>query len=273
LKPVAKLALYHIPHRRIPNLILHHLSLYLVIGQVLFWSVWFLGYFDLGRITLLPGLVLAGEPWRLVTFLFLPPPTHPVFVAFAWYMFWLMGSALEEYWGAFRYNLFIFLGWALTVGAAFVLPGAYTTNIFLGGTVFLAFAYLNPDFELMVFFILPLKIKWLALLQWLGYAYALYAGSWPVRFAVLASVGNFLIFFGADIVAQLRTGRRRMEQQSRRNALQGDETVARHRCHVCGKTDRTNPLEEFRYCSKCVGEECYCSEHLKNHVHTTAPRA
>lgn len=83
----------------IPNI-----SLYLVMGQVLFWAVSFLGYFDLERIALLPLAVLHGEAWRLVTFLFLPPNAHPVFIAFAWYMFFLMGSALESYWGVFRYR-------------------------------------------------------------------------------------------------------------------------------------------------------------------------
>ncbi len=249
----------------IPNL-----SLCLVIGQVFFWGVWFLRAFDLESISLLPGAVLAGQYWRVVTFLLLPPSSHPVFIAFAWYMFWLMGSALEEYWGDFRYNLFLFIGWALTVAAAFLTPGQYTTNLFLAGSVFLAFAMLNPDFELMIFFILPVKIKWLALLQGVGYAYALLAGSWSVRLSVLASLGNFLLFFAGDIVQRIRTGRRRMEHQARTAARSGDEREPRHRCHVCGKTDLTHPQEDFRYCSKCAGEECYCSEHLRNHVHTTA---
>ena len=250
-----------------------HLSLCLVLGQVLFWSMSFLGRFDLERIALLPLAVREGEVWRLVTFLFLPPNANPVFIAFAWYVFFLMGSALEEYWGDFRYNLFLFVGWALTVAVALLFPANYATNLFLAGSVFLAFAFLNPDFELMIFFILPVKIKWLALLQWLFYGYALGAGPWPVRFGVLASVGNFLLFFTGEIFQRLRTGRRRMEYQSRKAAARGEEREPRHRCHVCGKTDLTHPLMDFRYCSKCAGEECYCSEHLANHAHTTTPPA
>src|SRR3954468_13249554 len=141
------------------RLAIPNISLYLVAGQVLFWSVAFLGYFNLERIALLPLAVRGGEPWRLITFLLLPPASSPVFIAFAWYMFWLMGSALEQYWGVFRYNLFIFVGWALTVGVAFLFPANYATNVFLGGSVFLAFAFLNPEFEMLIFFILPVKIK------------------------------------------------------------------------------------------------------------------
>lgn len=250
----------------IPNL-----SLYLVIGQVLFWSVSFLGFFDLERIALLPIAVREGEFWRVLTFLFLPPAAHPVFIAFAWYMFWMMGSALESHWGVFRYNLFIFIGWALTVGVAFLFPLSYATNVFLAGSVFLAFAFLNPDFELLIFFILPVKIKWLALVAWLGYAYSFFRGGMPVKLMVLASVGNFLIFFSGAIIHRMRTGRRQMEHRSRHAALRASEDDVRHKCFVCGRTDRSHPQLEFRYCSKCAGEECYCSDHIANHEHTTAP--
>lgn len=235
----------------IPNL-----SLYLVGGQVVFWSVSFLGFFDLERILLVPALV-PYEPWRLVLFLFLPPASSPVFIAFAWYMFYLMGSALESYWGVFRYNCFLLLGWALTVGVAWLHPQLPATNLFLAGSVFLAFAFLNPDFELLIFFILPVKIKWLALIQWVLYGFALIFGSWPVRLMAFAAIGNFLVFFAGDIVQRIRTGRRRMEYQARQTAARENDEP-RHRCVVCGKTDRTHPLEDFRYSDD---DQCYCSEH------------
>src|ERR1039458_1082074 len=77
----------------------------------------------------------------------------------------------EDYWGVFRFNFFLFIGWALTVGAAFLTPAEPATNLFVAGSVFLAFAYLNPDFELVLFFILPVKVKWLALLTWVVYGF------------------------------------------------------------------------------------------------------
>lgn len=247
----------------IPNL-----SLYLVIGQVFFWSVSFLGFFEIERIALLPLAVLQGEVWRMLTFLLVPPNAHPVFIAFAWYLFWMMGGALESHWGVFRYNLFLLTGWLLTMVVAFLFPYHYATNLFLAGSVFLAFALLNPDFEMLLFFILPVKIKWLALIQWIGYGYTLVMGSWSVRLAVLAAIGNFLLFFAGDIINRIRTGRRRMEHQARAVAARPDEREPRHCCFACGKTDLTHPQLDFRYCSQCAGEECYCPEHLGNHPHT-----
>lgn len=234
------------------------LSLYLVIGQVFFWSVAFLGLFDVERIALLPLAVREGEIWRMVTFLLYPPSSHPVFIAFAWYLFWMMGSSLESHWGDFRYNLFLFTGWALTVAVSFLHPYAYASNLFLAGSVFLAFAFLNPDFELMIFFVLPVKIKWLALLQWLGYGYALLMGGWSTRLATLAAIGNFLLFFSGEIIQRIKTGRRRMEHQARTGAARTGDREPRHRCAVCGKTDLTHPLEDFRYGDD---DRCYCSEH------------
>jgi len=256
--------------RYLGRLALPNLSLWLVAGQVGCWGLAQFAHFNVERIALLPAAVLAGEWWRLFTFLLLPPQAHPVFLAFVWYLFYLMGGALESFWGAFRYNAFICLGWALTVAVAFVTPGAYARNEFLAGSVFLAFAFLNPDFEMLLFFILPVKIKWLALLQWLGYAFALAAGSWPTRLMVLASVANFLAFFAGDLVQLVRTGRRRMAHQARQFGARDDTPEPRHRCHVCGKTDLTHPQLDFRYCSKCAGDECYCPEHIFAHEHVTA---
>jgi hypothetical protein len=251
----------------IPNL-----TLYLVMGQVLVWGLAVLTGFNVEHIALLPAAVFAGEAWRLVTFLFLPPGGGTgvfavLMIAFAWYIFYLMGAALEHYWGAFRYNAFIGFGWLFTAAVAFLTPGAYASNLFLAGSVFLAFAWLNPDFELLIFFILPVKIKWLALLQWLYYGYVMVVGDWSDRLMVLAATGNFLLFFSGEIVGRMRSGRRRMEYKTRAAAAQPEVGAARHRCRVCGKTELTHPQLDFRYCSKCAGNQCYCSEHIFSHEH------
>jgi len=264
--------------RSLGRFALPNLSLWLVAGQFLFWGLTLLANFDVTRIALVPALVLEGEVWRTVTFLFYPPTLSRdvlsmVFLAFGWYMFHLMGSALEAYWGVFRYNLFILCGWALTVAASFLTPLYPAGNGFLAGTVFLAFAFLNPDFVIYVFFILPVKIKWLALLTWVLYGFSFVTGGWPTRLMVLAATGNFLLFFGRDLVQLARGGRRRMVQQGRAIAARNAAPEPRHTCHVCGKTDLTHPRLDFRYCSKCAGEECYCAEHIFNHVHTGAEPA
>jgi len=113
------------------RLAIPNLSLYLIVGQVFFWGLALMTGFDLGHIALLPVAVVAGEVWRLATFVLVPPNAHPVFIAFAWYLFYLMGTALEQNWGAFRYNIFLGVGWLLTIAAAFITPFAYASNLFL----------------------------------------------------------------------------------------------------------------------------------------------
>lgn len=256
--------------RRLGRFAIPNLTLWIVIGQVFVLLAAMLGRLDLGYFVLVPEYARHGEWWRLLTFIFMPPPPGMFgygFTAFAWYIFYLMGGALEGFWGEFRFNLFLFTGWALTIAAAFLTPLAPTTNLFIAGSVFLAFAWLNPDFELAIFFILPVKIKWLALLTWLANAYYLAVGSWPLRLQILASVSNFLLFFARDIVATMRHRQRTMVQHTRRIATANDEPVARHRCRACGKTNLTHPAMDFRYCSKCAGDQCYCSEHIFAHEH------
>ncbi len=242
----------------IPNI-----TVYLILGQVLFFVFAMSGRFMLERVVLIPSSVVAGEWWRLITFLFIPPLTNPIFAFFAWYLFYLMGTALEGHWGAFRYNLFLLIGYLVTVAVSFLFPYYPATNIFIGGSVFLAFAYLYPDFQLYIFFILPVKIKWLALITWIGYAYQILVGSWSTRLLVLASISNYLLFFGRDIYLSVKTGNRRMVAQAR--DITGRKE-AFHKCAVCGVTDISHPQMEFRYCSECGGLG-YCKEHIFNHEH------
>lgn len=240
-----------------------NITLYLILGQVLFFVFDMSGRFILERVVLIPDRVLAGEWWRLITFLFIPPLTNPIFAFFAWYLFYLMGNALEGHWGPFRYNLFLVIGYLVTVAVTFLFPFSSATNIFIGGSVFLAFAFLYPDFTLYIFFIIPVKIKWLALLTWIGYAYQVLFGSWPTRLLVLASISNFLLFFGRDILWRMKTGKRAMATQARQFS---GKKEAFHTCAACGITDVSHPRMEFRYCPECGGLG-YCNDHIFNHEH------
>ena len=249
--------------RKFRRFAISNVTLYLILGQVLFFVFALSGRFILGRVVLIPELVLGGEWWRLITFLFIPPMTNPIFAFFAWYLFYLMGNALEVHWGAFRYNLFLLIGYIVTVAVTFLFPYSAATNIFIGGSVFLAFAYLYPDFQLYIFFIIPVKIKWLTLLTWIGYAYEVIVGSWSTRLLVLASISNFLLFFGKDIYWRIKSGNRKMVFQARQYST-GREPF--HKCAVCGKTDISDPQMEFRYCSDCSGLG-YCKDHIFSHEH------
>lgn len=247
----------------IPNL-----TLYFIAPQILFYALSFAQPGILEAILLIPRRVLQGQIWRLLTFLAVPPVMNPIFAFFFWYLFYLMGSALENYWGTFRYNMYLLIGYAATVAISFLTPDTPSSNVFLQGSVFLAFALLNPDFQLYIFFILPVKIKWLALLTWISYGWIVIFGTWTSRLLVFASVCNYLIFFYDEIRDRMRTGRRHMASQAKHFG-QGQEEKAFHRCIVCGITDLTHPNTDFRYCTECATAPCYCPEHLSTHEHVT----
>lgn len=252
--------------RRLEPFAISNITLYLVIGQAFVYLGTMFNIVDPARWIFVPEWAVHGEPWRFITFIFIPPNSSWVFIAFALYFLYLTGSALESHWGVVRYNLFLLVGYVLTIGVSFLHPTHPATNLFLGGSIFLAFAYLYPNFELLLFFILPVKVKWLALLTWAYYGFAFVVGGSASRLAIVGAVGNFILFFGRDLVQTLRSGQRRRQQASARAAA---EREPRHRCYVCGKTDLTNPEMDFRYCSKCSGDQCYCPEHIRNHVHVT----
>lgn len=247
---------------------LPQLALYLVIGQTFVLLTGLLGLVDPGRLVLVPSLVLEGEIWRLVTFIFMPASWNWLFAAFSLYLLYLFGTALEAQWGVLRFNLFIALGYLLTVAVAFVFPNALATNIFINGSLFLAFAHLNPSFTMLMFFILPVQIRWLAALTWVLTAFLFITGNGATRLMILAASGNFLIFFGRSMFNDLRTGNRRIKYHAKAAAARRDAVSRpRHTCVICGKNNLTHPDLDFRYCSKCAGDQCYCPDHLRDHEH------
>jgi hypothetical protein len=256
--------------RRLGRFAVPHVTEGLIAGQVVFYALsvaeqgGVAGLQVLDKLAFVPSRVLAGELWRPFSFVFEPPLSNPVFAFFFWYLFYLMGTTLEHTWGTFRYNVFLLVGYVATVGAAFLVPEAPASILFLEGSVFLAFAYLYPDFRLYVMFVLPVRIKWLALLTWISYFLVILSGNLMAIVMMFASVANFFVFFGRDILRRARSGHRLMQDQASRVAAR---TKPRHRCAICGITNLTHPDMDFRYCSKCAGSPCYCEEHLHNHQH------
>ncbi len=216
------------------------------------------------RMLLIPSKVLEGEVFRLLTFL-VTPLGISIFVLCYWYMLYLTGTALENYWGTFRFNMFLLIGYLSTVTAAFITPDIPASNYFIKGSIFLAFAFLNPNFVLHIFFVLAIRIKWLAMLTWISTGIIFLTAEWPTRLAIAASVFNFFVFFGKDVWHRISDGNRHMVRQARQFAEKPPEYL--HKCETCGITDTSHPKEEFRYCSRCVGDVAYCETHLRDHAH------
>ncbi len=153
--------------RRAPWISAPHVVLALVAGQTFFYLTGMLGMVDISRLGLAMELVRDGEWWRVLTFVFYPPATHWALVAFGLYCFYMIGGALEQEWGRAKLNLYLLAGYGLTLAAALTVPEARVDNYFAGGALFLAFAYLNPNYVFYVFMIVPVQVKYLAL--WLGF--------------------------------------------------------------------------------------------------------
>lgn len=256
--------------RRLSPFAVHHVTLGLVVLQSLTWFLVLARPEMWGNMVLDRSLLMQGEWWRLVSFVALPPASNPLFLFFALWLLYLMGTALEAQWGAYHYNLYLLIGYVATVASVFIAPDGIATNAYLMGSIFLAFAFLYPDFQLLLFFILPVRVKWIALITWIFYFFAFAFGDWLTRALVIASVLNFLLFFGVDILQRMRHGHRRMVRKMGTLATQDD---AINRCIICGATEKSNPRMEFRYCPECAGTPCYCMTHMLSHVHRTGPTA
>ncbi|QDU55630.1 rhomboid family intramembrane serine protease [Aeoliella mucimassa] len=252
--------------KRFSRFAIPNLTLLLIIGQ----AVVFLASLSAGEdsallknTALIPSKVLAGEYWRIFTFLLHPFDRNPIFVLFSWYIFYLMGTALESIWGAFRFNLFILVGFVASVAASFLTPDAPATNSYLYGTVFLAFARFFPDFVIHLFFLIPIKIRWLAFFAWIGYALQFAFGSPAEQWMVLASIANYILFFWRDHLNKARDHRRRISFATK---VAKTKSLV-HTCAVCGRSSDKEPRTQFRYCSKCAGQKCYCPDHIRDHEH------
>lgn len=155
-------------------------------------------------LTLLPPALYAGELWRLATFLFVPPAASPIFMLFWLYLLYVYADALEREWGAFRFTGYYAVGVFATAAVGFFPAWGAVPNVFLNASLFLAFAALFPDFELLLFFILPLKVKYIGYFTWVMLVWAFLSGGWQTRLAVLAGLVNFFLFFGPDSWSGLR---------------------------------------------------------------------
>lgn len=208
-----------------------------------------------GALALVPEKILQGEVWRLVTYIFLPTTESFFWILFALLFLWFLSTALEEYWGPLRLNVFYLVGMIGCTVAAFFFGGG-STNTFLNLSLFFAFATVAPDYEIFLFFILRVKMKYLAGVLAAVLALQFVAVPLSGKMAMAASLLNYLVFFGPGFV---RDWRERRAGGIRLKKFAASEAAALHRCAVCGRTEVSDPELEFRVAAS--GEE-YCTEHL-----------
>lgn len=271
--------------RKLGRFAIPNLTVYLLVGYVIGFGIVNLMRDMVGYLTLEPALILRGQVWRLISWVLIPPTDNLISLVFLVLLYYSLGTALERTWGSFRYNVYIFSGLLFTVLAVF---GLYTFYYFRYGvevplsavgligtnyitmSIFLAFAVIYPDMEVMLYFILPIKMKWMALVYVVLAGYDFINGGIGIRVAIGASLLNFVIFFLSTrnykrFGPREQARKAKFKKQSRPHMTYTNG--AHHRCAVCGRTELDDPCLEFRFCSKCNGNYEYCQDHLFTHEH------
>lgn len=270
--------------RKHPRLGIPNLIKIIIVGTVLVYLLDMFGGMPISSLLGFSfGAIRQGQVWRLVTFIFLPETANPFFFALSLYFFWFVGSTLEREWGVTKFTVFYLMGILLNlltgVIAGLLLGDAYVGMLYVNLSLFFAFASLYPDMRFYIFFILPVKAKWLAWFDAAIFAWAvlssLFTLNWMGALLPIVAILNYLLFFWSFLAEFVRYRVRRAKHQTSRQTVNFRQATRKaqekkgylHKCAVCGKTDTDYPNEEFRYCSKCNGYYCYCTEHIGNHTH------
>jgi len=244
--------------------------------------IWYLEFY--------PSLVLQGQLWRLVTWIFVPLNAglrNLVWFAISLYFYYFIGSTLERAWGPGKLTIFYLSGMVLSmvyslivyaIGSAFninpVLINVSPSPEYLNLSMFFAFATLFPETRLMLMFIIPVKIKWLAWINAAYYAFSMLQcfsmGLYFYAFVPVVAVLNYILICGLPLPTKATIRHRKNSvvfNNTINTARRKVEETYRHKCTTCERTDKTNPELDFRYCSRCEGFRCYCEEHIDGHTH------
>ena len=268
---------YRHPSFGIPNLMR-----YIVIASAAFWLInavyrpsmgpTFLYYLQFD-----PALILRGQVWRIISFIFIPPSTG-ILAFIAFYFYYWIGSTLENQWGTGQFTIYFFTGVILTVLYGFVIYFVTGRSVVLSSTyiylsMFFSFAAMFPDMQVLFMFFIPVKMKYLALVDAAFFLLSVFTTSFPENLLPVVAVLNFLIFCGPELKAMLPRKQSRgtinFKRESARIRREQQDKLYNHKCAVCGRTDTEYPDLEFRYCSRCAGYHCFCADHINNHIHFT----
>lgn len=272
--------------RKFGRYAIHNLSAYIIALYAAGYLMQMLSPGILNWLTLEPAYILRGQVWRLVSWLLIPPGSLDIFTIIMLYFYYSVGNTLEKTWGAFRYNLYIFSGIIFTVIGAFILYGALRINYpssiipvfgstfstyYISMSILLAFTATYPNAEVLLYFFIPIKMKWLGLIYGFFIIVNFVNSSWSGRVVIIASLLNFILFFlGTRNLRRFSPKEQRRRYEFKKAAAPTrvkNGQVTRHKCAVCGRTELDGDDLEFRFCSKCDGNYEYCQDHLFTHEH------
>ena len=242
------------------------------------------------------SILFKGQIWRLITWLIIPPESFSFFTLIMLYFYYSIGTTLERTWGTYRYNLYLFLGILFTALGAFAMMGygylfqgdiisvmgaenyfailsTMFSTYYVNMSIFLAFAATFPDMQVLLFFLIPIKVKILGIIYGVLLVYQFLVGvgnqylNAANRFVIGASLLNFIVFFFTGRSMIHMSPKQVKRRQDFKREVKQSTKITRHKCAICGRTEETNPELEFRFCSKCEGNYEYCQDHLFTHVH------
>ncbi|MCD8010820.1 MAG: rhomboid family intramembrane serine protease [Lachnospiraceae bacterium] len=263
--------------RRFGRYAVNNLMLYLIICYAVGYLIYITNpSFYYNWLCLDASAILHGQIWRIVTYLVAPPSYNLIWLVLLSVIYYSLGRSLEQLWGTFRFNLYIIIGVLANVLAALIIYLVWgqiyildAGNLYM--TMLLAFAATMPDMQFYLYFVIPIKAKWLGIFYAAYIALEFFASNGPGRVSIVMSLLNFLLFFfeARKPVDSVHQAKRRRDYTKKMRAGAGRPGAPRHRCAVCGRTEQDDPNLEFRFCSKCAGNYEYCQDHLYTHVHVT----
>ena len=250
--------------RRIGRFAIPNLIAYVVGGMAICWLLALLRPGILGRLVLDMDAVRRGQVWRLVTFLLIPSSTDPLWMLVSLYFTWWVGSSLDEHWGSFRFNVYYVVGALATIAAALV--AGPTSNTWLDASLFLAFATTFPDVTILLFFILPVRVKWVGLVAAVGLAAVFARADWDTRAGIAAAFVNYGLFFGGHWWRMWRGRNTVVRQQAKREQFRSSAPAFGQRaCAICGAREADGTDIRVCSCERCGGPRALCLEHARNH--------
>lgn len=274
--------------RKFGRYAISNLSLYIIICYVIGYVIQIVNSDIYELLVLSPYHVCHGQVWRLITWVLIPPSSLSIFTIIMLLFYYSIGTSLERTMGAFRYNVFIFGGILMTVIGVMIAYGiavftgstdvVYLSNLtssfaygistyYLCTSIFLAYALFYPDMQVLLYFIIPIKVRWIAILDLVLMVYDFIAGGIGTKVAIGITLLNLVLFFLTTRKMQHITPGQIKRRRAYAKEVRDATPITRHKCAVCGRTEKDGDDLVFRFCTKCNGNYEYCQEHMFTHEH------
>ena len=278
--------------RTIGRIAIPNLMRYIIIVYIIGYVIYLANPNAFAYLTLEPYYILHGQIWRLVSWMLIPSRSNIFFEIIMLFFYYSLGTTLERTWGTFKFNLYMWGGVLFTIIGAFILYGALGGGGLISGvfstyyinlSIFLAFATCYPNMQVLLYFIIPIKMKYMAIVYAAIVTYSFFSTDIIGKVAIASSLCNFLVFFLCSRNYKSISPKEVKRKHDFRKAVSGGghtktghskaaeprkrPVISKHKCAVCGRTSEEYPQLTFRFCSKCSGNYEYCQDHLFTHKH------